>query len=134
MSSYCITLFDTLENPAESDACFVTATKNLELNKGSSYRITFLLSKDGDPVNLTGYSLRGKIKPSGSSTEIWLNMTMANKILKIDQTSSSIIMNLTESFTRSVNSNFGFYEIELITPTAEANKIVTGIITFTGTV
>lgn len=130
MSSYCITLFDTLENPSEGDACFVTATKNLTLNKGSSYRITFLLSKDSNPVNLAGYSLRGVIKKSSSSTDVLLNMTMANKVLKIDNSNSSIVMSLTEGFTQSVSQNFAIYEIELINPTSEVNKIVTGLITF----
>lgn len=133
MSSYCITLFDTLENPAESDSCFVTATKNFTINKGSSYRITFVLSKNSNPVDLSGYSLRGTIKPSSSSSTIWLNMTMANKLLKIDNDNSSIIMYLTESFTRSVSSNFGIYDIELISPSAEVNKIVNGLITFVNT-
>lgn len=133
MASYCITLFDTLENPAESDACFVTATKNLTINKGSSYRITFLLSKDGDPVDLAGYSLRGTIKPSSSSSTVWLNMTSANKLLKIDNSNSSIVMYLTESFTRSISSTFGVYDIELLTPSSEVSRIVTGLITFVPT-
>lgn len=130
MASYCITLFDTIENPSENDACFVTATKNLTINKGSGYRITFTLSKDGSDVDLAGYSLRGQIRPSSSSTSVLLNMTSANLLLKIDNANSAIIMNLPESFTRRVPGSYAVYDIELLNPTSDAYKIVTGLLTF----
>ena len=130
MSSFCVSLFNTLENPAENDSCFVTSTKNLTLNKGSSYKITYLVSKDGNSVNLTGYSLRGQIKSSASSNVVLLDMTSANLLLKIDNENSAIIMNLPESFTRRVSSNIAVYNIELLNSNSETSKIVTGIITF----
>jgi hypothetical protein len=130
MSSFCVSLFNTLENPAENDSCFVTSTKNLTLNKGSSYKIIYLVSKDGNSVNLTGYSLRGQIKSSASSNVVLLDMTSANLLLKIDNENSAIIMNLPESFTRRVSSNIAVYNIELLNSNSETSKIVTGIITF----
>lgn len=130
MSSFCVTLFDTIENPGENDACFLTTTKNLTLNKGSSYRIKFLLSKNSTSVNLTGYSLRGQVRVSSSSPEVLLNMTSANLLLQIDNTSSSIIMNLPESFTRRVSGTFAVYDIELLNNVGESSKIVSGLITF----
>lgn len=130
MASFCITLFDTIENPSETDACFLTTTKNLTINKGSGYRINFTLSKDGGPVDLTGYSLRGQIRPSATSSQVLLNMTSANLLLKIDNSNSLIVMNLPESFTRRVSETYAVYDIELLNPTADAYKIVTGLITF----
>ena len=130
MSSFCVTLFDTIENPGENDACFITATRNLTLNKGSSYRIKFLLSKDSNSVNLTGYSLRGQIRPSSSSPTVLLNMTSANLLLGIDNSNSTIFMNLPESFTRRVPGSLAVYDIELLNNVGEASKIVTGLITF----
>lgn len=130
MSSFCVTLFDSIENPADSDACFLTANRNLTLNKGSSYRIKFLLSKDSNPVNLVGYSLRGQIRPSASSSIVLLNMTSANLLLKINNNDSTIEMNLPESFTRRVTQTFAVYDIELINNIGQAYKIVSGLITF----
>jgi hypothetical protein len=130
MAAFCITLFDTIENPGENDACFLCSTKNLTLNKGSSYRITFLLSKNDNSVSLTGYALRGEIRPSISSSTVLLNMTSANQLLSIDNTSSSVIMNIPESFTRRENGNFLYYEIFLLNPLSEASKIIQGIVTF----
>lgn len=130
MASFCVTLFDTLENPGENDACFLAATRNLTLDKGSGYRITFLLSKDNNSVNLSGYSLRGTIKLSYTSTDSLLNMSSANQLLQINNESSSIYMFIPESFTRRFDQTFAVYEIELISPTSENSKIVKGLITF----
>jgi len=130
MSSFCVSVFNTLENPAENDACFVTATKNLTLNKGSSYKIIFLVSKNGDSVDLSSYSLRGDIRPSVNSDIILLSMSSSNFLLKIDTNNSSIIMNIPESFTRRVSQNVAVYNIELLNSNSETSKIVTGIITF----
>lgn len=130
MSSFCVSVFNTLENPAENDACFVTATKNLTLNKGSSYKIIFLVSKNGDPVDLSSYSLRGDIRSSVNSDIILLSMSSSNFLLKIDTNNSSIIMNIPESFTRRVSQNVAIYNIELLNSNSETSKIVTGIITF----
>lgn len=130
MASFCITLFDTIENPSENDACFLTSTKNLTINKGSGYRINFTLSKDGEPVDLTGYSLRGQIRPSATSAQVLLNMTSANLLLKIDNNNSLITMVIPESFTRRVSDTYAVYDIELLNPTADAYKIVTGLLTF----
>ena len=130
MSSFCVSVFNTLENPAENDACFVTATKNLTLNKGSSYKIIFLVSKNGDSVDLSSYSLRGDIRPSVNSDIILLSMSSSNFLLKIDTNNSSIIMNIPESFTRRVSQNLAVYNIELLNSNSETSKIVTGIITF----
>jgi hypothetical protein len=130
MASFCITLFDTIENPAANDACFLASTKDLTLNKGSSYRITYLLSKDEEDVNLTGYVLRGEIRPSVTSSTVLLNMTSANQLLRINHGSSSISMFIPESFTRRASTPFMYYEVFLINPSSEASKIIKGLITF----
>lgn len=130
MASFCITLFDTIENPIDDDSCFITATKNLTLNKGSSYKIVYNLSKNGSNADLTGYSLRGSVKPSISSQEILLNLTTANLLLAINNQNSTISMNLKESFTRRVTVSSAVYEIELLDNISNASKIVKGLITF----
>ena len=130
MASFCVTLFDTLENPGENDACFLCVTRNLTLDKGSGYRITFLLSKDNNSVNLSGYSLRGTIRLSYTSTESLLSMSSANQLLEINNETSSIYMFIPESFTRRFDKNFAIYEVVLLSPTSENSKIVKGLITF----
>ena len=129
--SFCVNIFDNIENPADSDACFTTAVRNLTLNIGSSYKISFILTKDGQPSTfLTGYAARGVIKPSASSSSILLTMNTANLLMTIDETQSLLNMYIPESFTRRVTNSFGYYEIELLNPLSQARKIVQGLITF----
>lgn len=129
MASFCVTLFDSIENPAEDDACFICATRNLTISKGSSYKIIYLLSKDGSNVNLSGYTLRGVVKPSSSSNDVLLNLSSANLLLEMNNTNSQIFMYLKESFTRRLSSSSVVYDIEIINSTGDASKIVTGLIT-----
>lgn len=130
MASYCVTLFDTLENPADGDSCFATSTQNFTINQGSSYRISFILYKDGDLANLTGFTLRGQIRPSASSSTVLLNMSTSNLLLKINYSKSSIEMILPESFTRRVTDAFVVYDIELIASNGDVSRIVEGLLTF----
>lgn len=128
--SFCVTLFDTIENPAQSDSCFVTSTTNFTLNKGSAYKIIFNIKKEGNLVDLSGYSLRGQIRKSATSSEVLLNMTTANLLLEVDILNSRLIMNLPETFTRRVAGAFAVYDLELLNSLGQPSKIVQGLLTF----
>lgn len=130
MPTYCVTLFDTIENPIDNNSCFITSTQNLTINRGSSYKVIYKLYKDGSPVNLAGHSLRGTIKPSSISSTILLNLTSANLLLEIDYANSAIVMNLKESFTRRITIASAVYDIEIINSIGDASKIITGLMTF----
>ena len=128
--SFCVTIFDTIEDPSENDACFRTSTNNLTINKGSAYKIIYSVTKNGLAANLNGYSLRGQIRPSASSPTVLLNMTSANLLLQVDSANSALVMNLPESFTRRVQQSFAYYDIELINPQAQVTRVAQGLITF----
>lgn len=130
MGSYCVTVFDTIENPGEGDACFNTAVKNLTINKGSSYRIIYKVTKENADVNLLGFALRGQIRPSSNSPVVLLDMSTANMLLEINNSNSTIVMRLPESFTRRVSQSLASYDIEILSGTGDAYKIVSGLITF----
>lgn len=130
MASYCVTLFDGLENAADIDSCFLTATKNLTVNKGSTTRIAFLLTKGEDPAVLTGFTLRGQIRPSVNSSIILLDMSTSNLLLRVVHDKSAIEMILPESFTRRVQSTYASYDIELVSAGGDVSRIVQGLITF----
>jgi hypothetical protein len=130
MASFCVTIFDTIENPADNDTCFATSIKNLSLNKGSSYRIVYQLSKNSSSVNIIGYTLRGQIKPSSTSNIILLDMSTSNLLLKLDPQNSRIVMNIPESFTESISQSICYYYIELLNSGGEASRIIQGQINF----
>ena len=125
MASYCVSI-TTIDN--QVDACFITSTQNLTLNKGSAYRIVFKLLNNGSDVDLTGNSLRGQIRPSVASSEVLLDMSSANLLLNLGN--SSVIMILPERFTRRVSQTSVVYDIELLNTLAESSKIITGTMIF----
>lgn len=130
MASFCVTLFDSLENAADGDNCFATATKNFTINQGSSYRITFVLSKNGDPAILTGFTLRGQIRPSVNSNIVLLDMSSSNLLLRVNHDRSAIEMVLPETFTRRVTNTYAVYDVEMVSVGGDVSRIVQGLITF----
>jgi predicted choloylglycine hydrolase len=130
MGSYCVTVFDTIENPGEGNACFNTATRNLTINKGSSYKIIYKVTKEGNDISLAGFALRGQIRPSSSSNIILLDMSTANMLLEINNSNSTIAMRFPEAFTRRVTQSLASYDIEILSGSGEAYRIVQGLITF----
>ena len=106
MASYCVSL-TTIDN--QIDACFTTSTQNLTLNKGSAYRIVFKLLNNGLDVNLTGNSLRGQIRASVASSVVLLDMSSANLLLNLGN--STVTMILPERFTRRVSQTSVVYDI-----------------------
>ena len=125
MASYCVSI-TTIDN--QIDACFITSTQNLTLNKGSAYRIVFKLLNNGSDVDLTGNSLRGQIRTSFYSSEVLLDMSSANLLLNLGN--SSITMILPERFTRRVSQTSVVYDIEILNTLAESSKIIAGTIIF----
>ena len=125
MASYCVSI-TTIDN--QIDACFITSTQNLTLNKGSAYRIVFKLLNNGSNVDLTGHSLRGQIRPSVASSVVLLDMSSANLLLNLGN--STVTMILPERFTRRVSQTSVVYDIELLNTLAESSKIIAGTIIF----
>ena len=125
MASYCVSI-TTIDN--QIDSCFITSTQNLTLNKGSAYRIVFKLLNNGSNVDLTGHSLRGQIRPSVASSTVLLDMSSANLLLNLGN--SSVTMILPERFTRRVSQTSVVYDIELLNTLAESSKIIAGTIIF----
>ena len=125
MASYCVSI-TTIDN--QIDACFITSTQNLTLNKGSAYRIVFKLLNNGADVNLTGNSLRGQIRASVASSVVLLEMSSANLLLNLGN--STVTMILPERFTRRVSQTSVVYDIELLNTLAESSKIITGTMIF----
>lgn len=128
--SFCITDFNAVDNPVVSDTCFATATRNLTINKGSTFGLSFVLTKDGELADLSGYTVRSAIKASYNSTDDLVYMSTSNQMITIDLDTSSILMNIPEKITRRIPVALGVYDIELISSTGNTAQIIKGTITF----
>jgi hypothetical protein len=128
--SFCITNFNAVNNPAVSDECFATATRNLIVNKGTTFKLSFVLTLDGNLADLTGYSARASIKQSYSDTSDLVYLSSSNGMIKINLTSSSIDLYIPEKITRRINIPIGVYDIEIINSNSETFRVVQGTMTF----
>ena len=128
--SFCITDFNAVDNPVVSDTCFATATRNLTINKGSTFGLSFVVTKDGELADLSGYTVRSAIKASYNSTDDLVYMSTSNQMITIDLDTSSILMNIPEKITRRIPVALGVYDIELISSTGNTAQIIKGTITF----
>ena len=128
--SYCITEFNAVSNPVVSDSCFATATRNLILNKGSTFGISFILTKDGAVPALSGYSVRSAIKSSYDSLDNLVYMSTSNQMIVLETATGTVNINVPEKITRRLPGATGVYDIELIAPNGDTTQIVKGTITF----
>lgn len=128
--SYCITEFNAVSNPTVSDTCFATAVRNLTLNKGSTFGISFVLTKDDELADLTGYTVRSAIKASYNAVDNLVYMSTANQMISIDYSSSTISIVIPEKITRRIPGGTGVYDIELISSTGQTTQIIKGTMTF----
>ena len=128
--SFCITNFNAVNNPALSDECFATATRNLIINKGATFKLSFVLTLDGGPADLSGYSARASIKNSYSDTNDLVYLSSSNGLIQINVATSSIDLYIPEKITRRISVPIGVYDIEIINSNGETTRVVQGTITF----
>lgn len=128
--SFCITSFNAVNNPTVSDECFATATRNLTINKGATFALSFVLTKDGNLADLTGFTVRSSIKQSYSDIDPLVYLSTQNQLININTTTATINMYIPEKITRRINVPLGVYDIELIDSNSDTYKIIQGTITF----
>jgi len=128
--SFCITDFNAVNNPVVSDTCFATATRNLTINKGTTFGLSFVLSKDGNLADLSGYTARSAIKESYDSTDDLVYMSTSNQMITIELDTAEVVMNIPEKITRRIPVALGVYDIELISSTGQTAQIIKGTVTF----
>jgi len=128
--SFCITNFNAINNPSVSDECFATATRNLIINKGTTFKLSFVLTLDGNLADLSGYSVRSSIKSNYSDTTDLVYLSSGNGLITINNSTSSIDLYIPEKITRRINVPVGVYDIEIINSNGDTTRVVQGTITF----
>lgn len=108
------------------------AVYNITVNQGENYDLTATLTNaDGTPVNISGYSLRGKVKYSYGSTGVLVDLapTIVNPV------SGIINFTLTPSETAALPITVAVYDIERYvsgqSPEATVVRVLQGTVTIT---
>ena len=97
----------------------MTATKNLEINQGSTFRYDFIFEQENDstkvydPIDLTNSSVRMQIRTNHYSSEIILDLTEDGYIYISDPANGVVTINIPKSITTGLNFVDGVYDIEL---------------------
>jgi hypothetical protein len=97
----------------------MTATKNLEINQGSTFKYDFIFEQENDstkvydPIDLTNSSVRMQIRPNHHSSEIILDLTEDGYIYISDPANGVVTIHIPKSITTGLNFVDGVYDIEL---------------------
>lgn len=97
--------------------------QNITLYQCSSEDIVFTwVDKDGNPVNLTGYSAKMQIRPSVGSSTIYKTLstspTEGEGLIVIDPLEGEFQIKLTDEITAEFEWSYGVYDLFAIAPNA----------------
>jgi hypothetical protein len=102
---------------------------NLYIEKGATYnRVLTWNDKDGNPINLTGFSARLHIrKTKGSDTTI-LSLSIGSGIT-LGGSNGTISILVAASVTAAIEESAGVYDLELVNG-SEVTRLLEGTVTF----
>ena len=108
------------------------AVYNITVNQGENYDLTATLTNtDGTPVNISGYSLRGKVRYSYGSTGVLVNLEPSI----INATGGIINFTLSPSETAALPITVAVYDIERFvsgqSPVTTVSRVLQGTVTVT---
>lgn len=105
------------------------AVYNLTINQGENYELTAnLTTSSGTPLDINGYSLRGKMRYSYGSTGILVNLNPE----VVNATSGIIRFALTPAQTSSLPITIALYDIEKYDVIESGvNRVLQGSVTVT---
>jgi len=107
----------------------VIAEYDFIIRRGQDVSETFILRDSaGDPINLTGWDVYSQIRDeqhSGSDLIADFTVTIP------DPTDGTIILSLTDTETRAITNEAGYYDILYVNDSAVDTYYIKGKITFT---
>ena len=108
------------------------AVYNITVNQGENYDLTATLTNtDGTPVNISGYSLRGKVRYSYGSTGVLVDLEPSI----VNATGGVINFTLSPSETAALPITMAVYDIERFvsgqSPVTTVSRVLQGTVTVT---
>lgn len=100
---------------------------NLFVDAGSNYsNIITVSASNGQPLNLTGYSVASQMRKSYGSTTSY-NFTSSI----YDATTGKIRLQLTPIQSEAIPAGRWLYDVEITSPTGSKTRVIEGIVTVT---
>lgn len=98
------------------------ARYTIRIEQGATWRPVFTLRD----TNLTGYTARMQIRADINATDVLLELSTANGKISIDGPAGQIKPVLTDVETAALTWISGVYDLELIAPSGDVQRLLKG--------
>ena len=99
---------------------------NFVCPQGSTFKRTLLYTIDNVPVDLSGYSARLQVREAYYSADPLLSLATSGSGITISGSSGSISLYVSSTATDSLPAGTHVYDLELINPSAEVDRLIQG--------
>ena len=93
---------------------------NIFIDQGSDFAMTVDLTQSVGTLNLTGYTARGSIKKTYSST------TKVDFTINVDVTDTELDISLSNSQTGAMKAGRYVYDIEIVSSSSHVTRVLEG--------
>ena len=103
------------------------AVANIELEQGTTFDRTITYRDSAsNPIDLTGYTARMKIKEYASDTSPLLELTTENSKIVLGGAAGTIRLIITDTETASFTFDEALYDLELIDGSSNVSRLLKG--------
>lgn len=100
---------------------------DLEIEQGSDFVLNILYQDTNDnPIDLSTYSARMHLRESSDSSSSLIELTNTNGRITLGQSDPNIVLELTAGDTASLDFDYAFYDLEVVSSSATVSKVLRG--------
>jgi len=99
---------------------------NFVCPQGSTFKRTLTYTLDNAPIDLSGYSARLQVREAYYSTEPILSIASSGSGIYIGGSAGTIDILISDSQTSQLPAGTHVYDLEIISPSLEVNRLIEG--------
>ena len=100
---------------------------DIEIEQGSDFVLNILYQDTNDDVlDLSTYTARMHLRESSDSSSTLIELTNGNGRITLGQSDPNIILELTAGDTASLDFDYAFYDLEVVSSSATVSKVLRG--------
>ena len=100
---------------------------DIEIEQGSDFVLNILYQDTNDnPIDLSTYTARMHLRESSDSSSTLIELTNANGRITLGQSDPNIVLELTAGDTASLDFDYAFYDLEVVSSSATVSKVLRG--------
>ena len=123
-----------MEGSEQMSACDCCNTADLCIPQGATFSRVIRYSKDGDEVNLTGFTARMQIRPTAASATTTLSLTTENTRIALGGVAGTITLSISATDTAAITAGRYVYDLELVSAGGIVTRLLQGVVTVSANV